>query len=89
MSNCLTEERFPLTKLENSTINVALTDHQIQISHVILFQNELHFQGKRILMRQSVSFSAFKSRGIKENKNNNETEARQYKKNSFLYLTKT
>lgn len=70
-------------------LNVALTDHQIQISHVILFQNELHFQGKRILMRQNVSFSAFKSRGIKENKNNNETEARQYKKNSFLYLTKT
>lgn len=92
--NCLTEERFPLTKLENSTdqldcLNVALTDHQIQISHVILFQNELHFQGKRILKRQNVSFSAFKSRGIKENKNNNETEARQYKKNSISLLTKT
>lgn len=70
-------------------LNVALTDHPIQVSHVILFQNELHFQGKCILKRQNVSFSAFKSRGIKENKNNNETEARQYKKNSISLLTKT
>lgn len=29
-------------------LHVALNDHQIQMSHVILFQNELHFRGKRV-----------------------------------------
>lgn len=47
-------------------LNVALNDHQIQISQVTLFQNEIHFQGKRILKRQNVSFSAFKSIDVRK-----------------------